>query len=267
MQFPKNDLVIITETAEKLMIYGETILSLELKHGTDDHLAFMCVTFCRRQMEHMKGLIALFNNQCYQDMLNIARSMLEGLAILHSGFIDKFNVPLRWRAFCWVTDYRIALKKVNEGIIIDEESKHRIKSGLEQYAKPFLKKNMSIKVDFKSDPFIARWDIDSKGKRISLKQQFIEMNASALYEVYKDMSDWNHWSIRGIGIITHREENEFSFNYKNMQNAKYAFTNGILAFTESFKWLDGHMKLGTNKERTLILNEYLEGLTINKKSK
>lgn len=260
----KMELEIILSITEKLLEFGAKTLSLNLEHKEDDYFAFMAAAFCWRQIKHLESLKALYTNGCFQDMLIIARSMLEGFAYLQWGDSEKQKVPLKWLSFCWVTDYRLALKQIKNGIL-EDATINQIRSGIDKYCNQFYKSN-KIMVDFINDPFHKFWHIDDKGQKVSPSNLFESFKAPELYEVYKDMSDWIHWNIRGIGIITKRDDAVVSFHYENEQNAAYSFASGLLAFVHCFILLDNYYNLGTKDELNAIKEEYIGKIFQLKKS-
>ncbi|MGA2507592.1 MAG: DUF5677 domain-containing protein [Chitinispirillaceae bacterium] len=262
-----SELTVLSDTARTLLNFGARALSKELSHSEDDHFAFMVIAFCFRQMEHLKSLFILYKNECFQDMQFIARSMLEGMAYLKWGYRNRDIVPFKWESYSWITDYRLAIKNTREGKDLDNVRKEMIVKGLDKYGKLFLKNKRKLIVDFEQDPFVNYWHIDDQLKKVRSYDLFSDMKAPQLIEVYEDLSDWVHWNISGIGKITTRELNEFSFNYDDNQSVKLSFATGLLSSFESFILLENHLKLELKEELNKIQEDYLNNLEEAKKSK
>src|SRR3989304_3640237 len=81
------------------------------EYPVEDHFAFMLLCFLSKQKEHLESVITLVNAQLYSDAMIIARNMIEGLGNIYWVSMDMNKRALRWRKYCVVTDYRIALKK------------------------------------------------------------------------------------------------------------------------------------------------------------
>jgi hypothetical protein len=261
-----KEIAVLVDTTVKFLKYGAQLLSLDLKHPENDHFAFMVIAFCFRQMEHLKSLYTLYKNECFQDMQFIARSMLEGMVFLKWGYANKQIVPLKWKAYSWVTDYRLAMKHIAEGKGPDDETKQKIIAALNNYGQLFLKKSKTLLIDFKQDPFHGYWHIDENNKKITFFDLFKELQAETLVEIYEDLSDWVHWNITGLGKIITRTQNEFAFNYDSMRSTRYAFAAGLLSSFDSFYLLDNHFNLNQKVELNKMQEEYINHLNDAKKS-
>jgi hypothetical protein len=117
----ESELSAMKKFAEKFLLFGSKVLATEIKHDKSDHFAFMTVSFCWRQIESLKSLYVLANNNCIQDMQLVSRSMLEGLALLMWVNTDT-KVALKWRAFSVIIDYRLAVKKLDSKSNIDKSN-------------------------------------------------------------------------------------------------------------------------------------------------
>lgn len=254
-----KELDIIISSAERFLVFGSTVFSTKIKHNMYDHYAFMLVTFCWRQLEHIKSLITLFRADCFQDMQLISRSMIEGIVFLQWANTDK-NVALKWRSYAYIEDYRLVLRNLKKNIPLDTKARELIIHGLREYGSMFLRNGTVDNINFKNDPFKYLWHLDDKGKEITISKLFNKTKLSDLFEIYQDMSSWVHWNIRGFGIITKRKDTEINFNYKNDSNAAYSLTAGILAFTHSFTLLNKYLELGFESDLKEIRNDYIEKL-------
>src|SRR5882672_4123436 len=79
-----------------------------IRYREQDHLAFMALCFLSKQIDHAKSIIALVPGR---DTILIARSMIEGLCQLLWAAKAPNVLPLQWRTFAYVHDWRIMRSK------------------------------------------------------------------------------------------------------------------------------------------------------------
>jgi len=118
-----------------------------------NHFSFMLLCFLNKQFEHLNSVLNLVNSELYSDAMIISRNMIEGFAIINWVSKDKNKRDLRWRKYCVVTDYRIALKR-NKGDKnkIDKDIIDRLEKEGEEYLFERLRKPKVQKNNLSADP-------------------------------------------------------------------------------------------------------------------
>src|SRR5688572_6731156 len=72
----------------------------------DDHLGFMLLTYVSKQCEHLQSIRVLVDAGRDRDALLIVRTMVEGHALLFWAAREPERLPLLWKAFAFVADWR-----------------------------------------------------------------------------------------------------------------------------------------------------------------
>ena len=89
----------------------------------EDHLAFMTFCFFNKQIDHARSILRLMPSR---DSMLIARSMIEGLAQLLWAAKEPDVLPLKWRTYAWVHDWRRMKERVAAGEVIDANQRAQI---------------------------------------------------------------------------------------------------------------------------------------------
>jgi hypothetical protein len=71
----------------------------------DDHMGFMAFCIVNKQLEHLKSICVLIDDNQHRDTQLITRTMIEGLAILYWASQEPGR-PLHWRVCPWVEEFR-----------------------------------------------------------------------------------------------------------------------------------------------------------------
>ena len=124
-----RDLPSLRDRAEKLVDLSEK-LSKEIKCDENDHLGCMAVLFLYRQIDHLQSIITLIPNK---DTILIARSMIEGLCQILWAAQQPEERPLKWRAFAYVSDWRLIEAKRSRGEQIDLQEQQDIDKATERW--------------------------------------------------------------------------------------------------------------------------------------
>lgn len=255
---PEAELPIFEETILSLVDLGEEELSKSILFSEDDHFGFMAYSFCTKQIEHAKSLLALVSAKRFVDTLIIGRSLLEGMALLIWASSNKDERARKWRAFVFVSDYRLAMEQVAKGQNIEIEARNNMIAGLTEFGVPFLKKGKELIIDFVTDNFKSGWVLDDEDKRIFTEDYFREIGADLNYGIYLDMSDWIHWNVRGLGLNLVRNGDYLSYDFQSKRSAGYSLSSSIQAIIHSFEVLDAHFNLGMSGALRRIESQYLE---------
>lgn len=166
-----------------------------VKHDGSDR-AYMALTFTHGQYLHSLAVSKLVTLGLHRDAGIIARTMLEGFALLAYALnSEDENLPYRWRAFTAVENYRTMREREDIGEKIDPELRARIQADLDTRGGIFLRKDAKQRTTNGEDPYVAKWyqvRLDELVKSIA--------NVSEFYrKVIEPVNQWMHWNVGGVG--------------------------------------------------------------------
>ena len=249
-----RDLLSLRDRAEKLVDLSEK-LSKEIKCNENDHLGYMTVLFLYRQIDHLQSIITLVPNK---DTILIARSMIEGLCQILWAAQKPEELPLKWRNFAYVSDWRLIEAKRSRGEQIDLQEQQNINNGLKCYGDQFLtKKARNLKQqgqELPSDPYHNNWRCG-----VSIKEIAESVQADSLYrEIYSSFSDWHHWGTGGFGGTISRQRDNMTYSSESPYNAAMAIAAGFQCLLQTVQLVNEHLKLGREAELERIRNDYID---------
>jgi hypothetical protein len=247
-----QDIPDLIQFADKLIELTDA-MTKQQNLGETDHLALMSLCFVSKQIEHLRSIRILVESTQYRDAGLIARSMIEGLCILLWAAREPKERPLQWKSYAWIEDYKLMLKKEKNGEEVDPAVKARIIEQLHIYGASFLK-NKRKRINFSDlskDPYLNKW-IDK-----SVYEICKEVEGDLLYEkIYRETSQWIHWTIRGMSSAVHRDDLTFRYVNKSEDIGATALASGFQSLLESAKLLNTHLELGFSDQLDNILKEY-----------
>ena len=133
-------------------------MACEVKYSEENHLGFRALCFLFKQVDHARSVTLLIPSR---DAVLIARSMIEGLVQLLWAESSPDVLPLKWRAFAWVHDWRILREKARKGEAVDEDRRIKIEEALLELGEQFLKKKEKSARDsggtMSDDPYHDNW--------------------------------------------------------------------------------------------------------------
>jgi hypothetical protein len=133
-QRAQRDLPRLRRSVKELLALAHEITE-NVAYSEKDHLAFMALCFLSKQIDHTQSVLALIPSR---DVILIARSMIEGLCQLLWAAQEPDRLPLQWRAFAWVHDWRVMQAKNATGEAINPEQRAAIENALDLYGDQFL---------------------------------------------------------------------------------------------------------------------------------
>jgi hypothetical protein len=142
-QRAKRDLPKLRQSVDGLLALANEMVE-NVPYSESDHLAFMALCFLSKQIDHTRSVLALIPSR---DVVLIARSMIEGLCQLLWAAEDPDRLPLQWRAFAWVHDWRVMQTKNAAGEPVDPKRRAGIESALRLYGDQFLTTKAKIARD------------------------------------------------------------------------------------------------------------------------
>lgn len=176
---------------ELLAITGSITDQVEI--SSDDDFALMALCYLSKQVDHARAILLLGDSP---DTVLIVRAMLEGLVQLKWAAQEPAARAKKWRDFASVHNWRALRALMAQGEMVDSSVAHQIRQALEATGEAFLKRTRPLPVVSdaqQGDPFHPSWVC------MKTDQIFKAVDGEALYAIYKSFSDWQHWSIGGIG--------------------------------------------------------------------
>ena len=113
-----QDIPNLIQFADKLVKLTDA-MTQQAEFDEMDHLGLMSLCFVSKQIEHLRSIRILVESRQYRDAGLIARSMIEGLCTLLWAAREPQTRPLYWKAYAWVEDYKLMLKKEKAGEEVD----------------------------------------------------------------------------------------------------------------------------------------------------
>lgn len=250
----KSDLPGLKEWANTLLRFSENMLT-RTRYAKDDHLAFMTLCFLSKQIDHMKSILLLVPSR---DAILIARSMIEGLCQLLWAANSPEELPLRWRVYSAIYDWRLIKKKEALGEVIDKGQLDSTMDKVLRHGEMFLKnkyKGHGFQLeDLRNDPFQNNW---RDGQ--SIESICVKVGGTKLYEkAYKRFSAWHHWDCTGLGQAIRRKENKVIYTSLSESDSAMALAIAFQCLIETIQLADSHFKLGLGKDITDMKERYIE---------
>ena len=150
--------------------------------------------YLSKQIDHAESALLLGDSP---DTVLIVRAMLEGLCQLKWAAQVPAERAKRWHDFAWVHDWRAMRVREAQGEPVDLVTARMIHDGLQNTREQFFTRRAAAAAakgcPLPRDPFHSNWT------GMSVDQVFAAVGADELYVVYKSFSDWQHWSLGGIG--------------------------------------------------------------------
>ncbi len=196
---------------------------------SENHMAFMAITFAVKQNEHARSVLLLDQSA---DAVLIGRSMWEGLCQLLWAAQAPDDRPLRWRSFAFVLDWRLMQKELAAGKEVAEDRREKIAEGLREHGRYFLNgkalEAQARSLPLPDDPYTKNW----YGERE--KEIFHAVGGDTIYEeVYGLFSEWHHWRMGALGHLIRYDTETTTFT---MSTRNPTFTALALAGAFSCLW-------------------------------
>lgn len=225
-----------------------------IRYSEEDHLAFMALCFLGKQIDHANSILALIPSR---DAILIARSMIEGLCQLLWAAKDPRVLPVRWRAFAYVHDWRIVQSKVEAGELVDPETRIGIESALRQFGGQFLKMRAKGSGDLgaplRTDPYHKDWRAGHQ-----IRQICESVGAEDLYrQLYEPFSDWLHWGPAGLGTAIDRKGDRIIYSSLRPADAATALAVGFQCLLQTVQLVDRHLDLALTARIADLRDEYI----------
>lgn len=203
----------------------------------------MALCFVSRQAEYLKSICVLIDAHQHNSAGIIARSMIEGLALLLFAS-DNQTLPERWRAFAAIENLALLKKKEASGDYIPSESRSAIEEQVKLFGERFYRRKAGeLQKKGKAlpaNPFHPNW---YGGIRIS--DVFTKARGGKLYDwIYWETSRLAHWTIGGLTKDIGGDSNTFEYTHQSETVAATSLAVGFQALQESLALLDRRLNLG-----------------------
>jgi Family of unknown function (DUF5677) len=259
----ETDLTVLHKYAGAFFRLIEPEFSKGLKLSESDHFGFMALCFTHKQIEHARSLGILIDAQQHSDAAILARVMLEGLIYILWARLEKTDRPLAWRSFSLVSDYESLLKAKARGEHVEEVDEKTLRERLANEATRFLRKN-AIKQGAENflNPYQKYWNVGRDGRRIEISEMVKEVGDPLVKDLYDDLSQLGHWTVRGIGPLLRRNESGIRINFDSSESAAQACAVCIHSLGATARAAAEHFKLPLQSRIDELFAEYLLELGI-----
>jgi hypothetical protein len=183
--------------------------------------------------------------------------MMEGLCQLLWAARDPDVLPLQWRAFVWVHDWRVMRGKIEAGESVDPERRAAIQEALRQFGGQFLKGRARVGVDpgapLPADPYRKDWRAGHQ-----IRQICESVGAEDLYrQLYEPFSDWHHWGPGGLGAAIHRQADRIFYSSLRPTDAATALAVGFQCLLQTVEAVDRHLDVGLAAKIADLRDRYI----------
>jgi len=255
-----RDLPKLLKWTGSLVEFTDKLLAEPIRYSEDDHLAFMGLLSVSQQLQFLKSIRLLVENNLGVSAGLIARAMLESMcSFLWCGLVPKSR-PLGWRAYAYVKDFRLMRQKEARGEIVPKTKKTEICRGLQKYGNHLLTRTARDAQQeghaLPQDPYVKQWP------SITVEQMFQQVQATSLYEhIYRDLSELTHGSVAAFGASIRRGHHsvEYSAAFSPALSAT-ALAVGFQSLLHSLELLDTHLRLWKGQEIVNLKQLYIKTL-------
>ena len=258
-----RDLPKLLALTGSLVEFTEKLLAEPIRYSEDDHLAFMGLLSVSQQLQFLKSIRLLVENNLGASAGLIARAMLEGMYLFLWCAKDSPSRPLQWRAFSLVKDFRLMMHKGTKGEVVDPAREGKILDGLGKYGDALLNNKGREARKKGKQPLLN--DYITKWPSVSKKQMFEEVEeveGSLLYqEVYSYMSDLTHWDIASFAGRIRRGSQVVCFlEDSSRTESATALAVGYQSLLQSIELLDSHLRLKKGQGISDLKQQYIATL-------
>jgi hypothetical protein len=238
---------LMTRVSEALSLAAECSSSTRI--FDEDDFGFMAIHFLYKQMDHAESVQILAPRR---DCSLVARSMIDGLYQLLWTYQEATERARRWRSFSIINDWRLIQEQLSMGLEADESAKRRTEAGLNEFGAIHRTKKAA---NSSQDPFHKTWH-----GSIRLPDMASLVGRDLYDHVYTDLSDWEHWGVRGIGDAISRKGNQILFTSNSERIACQSLAVAFQCLIQILEVLDHHLKLGKVEAINHLSNAFISGM-------
>lgn len=240
----RRDLPALRKSAGSLLdLYSKIFQSRRFTFKRSDNLVFMALCFVPRQAEYLKSVCLLTDAGEHNAAGLIARSMIEGLALLLLAVNDN-TLPERWRAYAAVENLALLRKRELQGNKVTPDIRSAIELQVTLFGERFYKRKSRQKQSdgkpLPANPFHQNWY-----RGIHISDVFAKVRGDKLYEwIYWDTSRLAHWTVGGLTKDLRGDDESFEYTQESPAIAATALAAGFQSLHESLAFLDRYLDLG-----------------------
>lgn len=214
----------------------------------------MCDTFLEKMIFHMESLVILVNQSQDVDAPLMARTMLEGTALLIWASRESKERADDWRLFSCVEIRKDIEARRKLGEAITPEQGRFAEEAIARHGARFYRKGSQDKASKGEAPYRRYWH--GKG---GLDQIFKEAGGEDLYNIYTRLSAWVHWSIVGMGnACKETEEGVTRFTPRSEDAIRLALSAAFQSLIQTALLGDQAFGLGYHERLTEIGDRYIK---------
>lgn len=236
----------------------EPAFSQRINFKENDHFGFMSACFVNKQIEHARSLGILVDSGQYKDAEIISRVMLEGLIFILWARIDIDDRAFAWRSYSLVSDLDTMMKMKEKGEVVDQNQELELRNLLEQNANRFLTRKARLDPTAYNNPYVRYWNVDKFGKKVELSQMAEELQDKSLKTLYDDLSQYSHWTPRGVGSSINKTKSGISMSFDSVYSAITACAVCIQSLGGTAKAASEHFGLGIHEDLDILFEKYID---------
>ena len=259
----ENALATSQQNATRIFEYVDARIGKLLDIKERDHFAFVSLSFLHKQMAHARSVNVLLESGLASDASVIARVMLEGLIYVSWMFQKADERAKKYREHALVSDYRTLLRKEADGTPVPEAQKHKVTSRLSELGSNHLRPEKGSQKHGKkndTDPYQATWMYDDKGTKITISMMTEALGDKQLKSLYDELSQWSHWTVKGIGRALVWDAQSVRLNSNNVHDAILSCQAVIMALTGTAIAVSAHLKLGMEDQLDSMRTSFVQDL-------
>lgn len=258
---PSIGLPITLKYAKQIKVLARNTFKGGVNLTEGDHFGFMALCFGYKQLEHADSIEALVDTGAYDDTQILARVMLEGLIILNWASLDSSVRGLRWRSYVLVSDWKLLQSNSNSRnkVKTDESYQNELKERLAELGNPYLtsRARKQGKESF-DDPYQNTWMVNDNGSKIELSHMVEEIGNPALKSIYDDISQYMHWTPKGLGRLLRRSEGKVNIKLNNPSAAVQSLAISMQMLGSTVEIISDHFRLDIKQCVQEILSLYID---------
>jgi hypothetical protein len=240
---PREVLFLKAQVQRVLALADKSARGIPLKE--EDDFAFMTAQFLYKQMQHAQSVLSLIPRR---DAGSVARTMIEGLYQLLWTSQAAEERAQRWRSFSIIEDWRRIQRQLKEDVAVPEAVISRIEAALKEFGDSHRVKKPKPN---SPDPYHQNW---RGGTRLS---HMADSLGRELYdEPYAELSDWEHWGVRGIGDSISRKDGHITINPDSDRIADWSLLAALQCLLQTLEVADAHFLLGITENIQAIYDEF-----------
>jgi hypothetical protein len=220
----------------------------------DDDLGEIAVLFTAKQAEHLVTIHALLDANRIMDATTIARTMLEGLALLLWTAREPATRARAWRAYSLVSDLATLRERQRVGEVFDASVETELKTRLAAEAVIFLKHGCD---PMQVGSYRTKWHLGADGKPLRIIEILRDVSDSRFVGLYNDLSNWVHWNAKGIWTGLRRHAGRVHISWSDNSASAKALAASFQALLQSLELLDAHLELGESDRLNEISARYV----------